>query len=290
MDPRFTVNPPRLRSAASAAISAGLHLAGFVGAIGVVQAGVLARPHPPQKVLTFVMTINPVPPLLIVSRAPRDTGLAPVVKPARDTDQPIQPAAPPVPEPPEPALETRPEPAPMPPSPEPLATALVEAAVPAGRAGPVLGAFDRPPAQRSDASRPIESATAAGFGADRPAVRPVHRVQTVQAGGFELVRASATRAAETRSEPIETPVEIVFKPTPDYTDEAIALKIQGDVALEVEFAASGAVRVLRVVSGLGHGLDEAAAHAAERIRFKPATRAGNPVDVRTTVHIVFRLP
>lgn len=59
--------------------------------------------------------------------------------------------------------------------------------------------------------------------------------------------------------------------------------------LEVEFAASGDIRVLRVVRGLGHGLDEAAVRAVERMRFKPARRQGQPVDVRTTVDVVFRL-
>jgi outer membrane biosynthesis protein TonB len=44
-----------------------------------------------------------------------------------------------------------------------------------------------------------------------------------------------------------------------------------------------------VVRGLGHGLDESAARAAARIRFRPARRAGRPVDVRTIVRIVFRL-
>ena len=50
------------------------------------------------------------------------------------------------------------------------------------------------------------------------------------------------------------------------------------------------VRVLRVVRGLGHGLDEAAQRAALRIRFKPAQSSdGRPVDSRATVHITFRL-
>ena len=58
---------------------------------------------------------------------------------------------------------------------------------------------------------------------------------------------------------MEQPVEILFKPTPAYTDEARALKLEGDVILEVEFSASQGILVLRVVRGLGHGLNEAAA-------------------------------
>ena len=90
-------------------------------------------------------------------------------------------------------------------------------------------------------------------------------------------------------ERVDVPVEILFKPTPVYTEEARRLKVEGDVLLDVEFAATGAVSVLQVVRGLGHGLDEAATTAARQIRFKPAQTSGRPITFRTTVHIVFRL-
>lgn len=289
MDPRFTVLPPRRRSAVSAAVSAGLHLGAFVGAIGAVQAGVLERPPPPQRSLTFVMMLSRELPPPIVAGAPLDAAPA-TVAPVHLADEPVQTAAPPVPEPPAPAPETTEAATPMPPSAKPSAIILGDISGATGRAGPVVGAFDRPSAQRANAPRSTAATASTGFGADRPAARPVHHVQAVQAGGFELARASTTPAVVAPPEPIETPVEIIFKPTPEYTDEAIALRIQGDVVLEVEFAASSNIQVLRVVSGLGHGLDEAAVRAAARIRFKPATRAGSPVDVRARVHIVFRLP
>ena len=57
----------------------------------------------------------------------------------------------------------------------------------------------------------------------------------------------------------------------------------------LEFTAAGEVRVLRVVSGLGHGLDEAAERAASRIRFKPAQSDGRTVVSRAMVYITFRL-
>ena len=85
------------------------------------------------------------------------------------------------------------------------------------------------------------------------------------------------------------PAEVVFKPTPVYTPEARNLRIEGEVVLEVVFEASGKLRVVRVVQGLGHGLDETAMHAAEQIRFKPAKRDGQPSDYTALVHIVFQL-
>ena len=61
------------------------------------------------------------------------------------------------------------------------------------------------------------------------------------------------------------------------------------MTLEVEFTADGKVKVLRVVRGLGYGLDEMAQRAAVQIRFKPATSKGSPVDFRANLTIVFRL-
>jgi hypothetical protein len=47
--------------------------------------------------------------------------------------------------------------------------------------------------------------------------------------------------------------------------------------------------VNRVVRGLGHGLDEAAVAAANKMRFKPAQRSGQAIDSTAIVHVVFQL-
>jgi TonB family protein len=86
-----------------------------------------------------------------------------------------------------------------------------------------------------------------------------------------------------------TPVEITYKPNPIYTDEARSLKLEGEVLLEVSFSANGTLHVNRVVRGLGHGLDEAAVAAANKMRFKPALRGGQPVDSTAIVHVVFQI-
>src|SRR6266852_3431726 len=84
-------------------------------------------------------------------------------------------------------------------------------------------------------------------------------------------------------------VNIVDKPRPQYTAEGRSLRIEGDVVLDLVFLANGSVQVNRVISGLGHGLDEAAARAAQEIKFKPAKRDGQPVDFPARVRIEFRL-
>src|SRR5690348_10904687 len=86
-----------------------------------------------------------------------------------------------------------------------------------------------------------------------------------------------------------TPLVLLSKPRPGYTEEARKLKIEGDVTLQVRFTASGQVEVLRVVSGLGYGLDQLAQSAARHIHFKPATRDGHPVDEVTVIHVTFQL-
>ena len=85
------------------------------------------------------------------------------------------------------------------------------------------------------------------------------------------------------------PVEILFKPSPVYTEEARRMGIQGEVALSVIFQANGAIRIIGVARSLGHGLDQAAVQAATQIRFKPALRDGQPADFPATLRIEFRL-
>jgi TonB family protein len=84
-------------------------------------------------------------------------------------------------------------------------------------------------------------------------------------------------------------VDILSKPRPEYTAEGRSLKLEGDVVVDVVFLANGKVEVSRVVSGLGHGLDEAAVRAAQQIQFKPAKREGEVVDFPARVRIEFRL-
>ncbi len=105
--------------------------------------------------------------------------------------------------------------------------------------------------------------------------------EQVVKGGGPKIAAADTGAA--------TPVEITYKPNPAYTDEARSLKLEGEVLLEVSFGANGSLHVNRVVRGLGHGLDETAIAAANKMRFKPALRGGQPVDSTAIVHVMFQM-
>lgn len=114
----------------------------------------------------------------------------------------------------------------------------------------------------------------------------------VRAGGFGDARTAGSEPvvqARNNAPAAMVPVQIEEKPQPQYTQEARNLKIEGEVHLKVVFQADGRVHVLQVVHGLGHGLDEAAMAAAQKIRFKPAQRDGRPCDMIATVHIMFQL-
>jgi TonB family protein len=131
-----------------------------------------------------------------------------------------------------------------------------------------------------------------GNGVAAPGQEGSGRQGTVQGTNFGSGQAAPGGAP--RSKPAapannDTPVSLISKPTPAYTQEARQRKVEGEVRLEVEFTAAGQVRVLRIVQGLGYGLDEAAVRAAEQIRFAPARRDGQPVDSQGRLSIVFRL-
>jgi len=133
--------------------------------------------------------------------------------------------------------------------------------------------------------------TGFGNGTATPPPRP-RATGTVQPSGFASADVPApptvhSHAAETAAKVL--PAEILFKPTPVYTQEARSLRIEGEVLLEVVLEASGSLRVLRVVHGLGHGLDDNAVKAAQQIHFKPAMKDGQPADSTVVLHIIFQL-
>jgi TonB family protein len=114
---------------------------------------------------------------------------------------------------------------------------------------------------------------------------------SVQTSGFgdQTAAAEAPKKKAAAAESGTTPVDILDKPKPEYTAEGRSLRIEGDVVLELVFRANGTVEINRVVSGLGHGLDETAVKAAKQIKFKPAKREGQVVDFPARVRIEFRL-
>ena len=90
--------------------------------------------------------------------------------------------------------------------------------------------------------------------------------------------------------PVRTGPKVLFKPRPEYTAEARSLHIEGTVMVRLRVSAAGAVQVLGVASGLGHGLDQSAENAVRGTRFQPAVDAsGHPTDWEGVVNVAFQL-
>ena len=82
---------------------------------------------------------------------------------------------------------------------------------------------------------------------------------------------------------------VLFKPEPQYTEDARKNQITGTVVLKVVFASSGDVVQIRVVRTLPFGLTEQAIAAARQIKFEPAKRDGQPVSIAMQLEYNFNL-
>jgi periplasmic protein TonB len=75
----------------------------------------------------------------------------------------------------------------------------------------------------------------------------------------------------------------------DYTEDARRRGIGGEVVLEIVVRRDGTVGDMRVLQGLGGGLDDRALQAVRQWRFTPARRQGAAVDVVVEVAVEFKL-
>ena len=82
---------------------------------------------------------------------------------------------------------------------------------------------------------------------------------------------------------------VLYKVEPEFSEDARKAKYQGTVVLTIEVGEDGKPRGLRVVHGLGLGLDEKAIEAVSRWKFHPALRNGRAVPAPATVEVNFRL-
>ena len=85
------------------------------------------------------------------------------------------------------------------------------------------------------------------------------------------------------------PAVIFDKPSPAYTEEARQAKTQGTCVLWLIVDSSGHPRDVRVVRGLGFGLDAKALEAVRQWKFQPSLKDGKPVDVQISVEVAFHL-
>ncbi len=81
-----------------------------------------------------------------------------------------------------------------------------------------------------------------------------------------------------------------YCPQAQYSDEAVKAKYQGTVLLVVTITAEGKATDIKVVKGVGMGLDEKAIEAVRAWRFSPALGPNHrPAPVRQTIEVNFHL-
>jgi len=186
-----------------------------------------------------------------------------------------------------PPLEPPPEPAAAPPEPAPKPVPHERSHAHAAPPTHVPPPPDAPP--------PPEHPAVTGTGPAAP-VFGVTMASTSQAGAGPAMPigntggafAPAEEAHKGTKEPLP-PVpayEVTTMPLPEgrcdgkYTEEARSAAIEGTVILDLIVSETGRVRDVQIVSGLGHGLTEAAVAAAKRCHFSPGEKNGTPVPVR----------
>jgi TonB family protein len=82
---------------------------------------------------------------------------------------------------------------------------------------------------------------------------------------------------------------IAFKVDPQYSDEARKARVEGRIVMQAVVYKDGSVQIIRVVRGVGFGLDEKAVEALRHWTFNPAMQAGVPVTVALNIETNFNL-
>lgn len=109
----------------------------------------------------------------------------------------------------------------------------------------------------------------------------------------KVVRKAAPLAAALPTDDCDEPPakpKVLTQVKASYTDDAIAAAVEGKVRLQITVDESGNIVDVKVVQGLGHGLDESAIAAARRMSFEPAVRCGKPARATFKLAMAFQLP
>jgi periplasmic protein TonB len=223
--------------------------------------GGLRQPEPPPRAELQgpALQKSPVPPAAIVRRPDPRAGRVPPPSRREPVDQQVAPPAPPPP--------------PVPRVTAPVATAAADAHDKAGTAGEE--ARDRD-SHGTGAGGGAGTGTGSGIGQGEGA-------------GIGEGAGGGTGGGPYRAGSGITPPSVQREVKPDYTEQARRRGIAGDVVLEIVVRSNGSVGDVRVLQGLGSGLDERAVEAVRQWRFSPARRLGTPVDVLVEVAVEFKL-
>lgn len=86
-----------------------------------------------------------------------------------------------------------------------------------------------------------------------------------------------------------TAPRVIHVAHPEFSEEAREDKFSGVVVVGLIVGTDGKPEQVRVLRGVGHGLDEKALEAVRQYRFQPAMENGKPVPVRVNVQVNFQI-
>jgi protein TonB len=227
--------------------------------------GGLRQPAPPPRAqMKGPSTLrSPVPPPRpITSRKPEPKVQRPITPPVRPAPLP-RPVEPPPP-------VAKPEP-----MPQVVAPVVASAADPRDRAGVLESASD---ANSQGPGSGGGAGTGQGTG-----------IGEGEGSGIGPGSGGGTGGGPYRPGSGITPPDLLREVKPEYTEDARRKSVEGDVVLEIVVRRDGSVGSVKVLQGLGAGLDQRAVDAVRQWRFSPARRYGTPVDVIVEVAVEFKL-
>ncbi len=111
-----------------------------------------------------------------------------------------------------------------------------------------------------------------------PAEPPAPAAPTPAPTGSETPASGAAPESASGVQPGLTAPVLIERAEPVYPEAARKAGIGGVVGLELTVSAAGQVTAANVARSAGFGMDEAAAAAARRYKFRPATRHGQPIE------------
>jgi periplasmic protein TonB len=82
---------------------------------------------------------------------------------------------------------------------------------------------------------------------------------------------------------------VLYKPEPEFSEEARKAKFSGNVTVYCYIELDGTPSHVRVVRGVGMGLDEKAVEAVRKYKFKPGVKDGKPVRTDLYVDVDFTI-
>ena len=128
-----------------------------------------------------------------------------------------------------------------------------------------------------------------------PSSAPLSATVAASASAPETAEASAPAPAATWAAPSATSAEASpppsssSPPSPSSPKKLAAAKVSGNILVTLQVDAQGRPTHVRILRGIGLGLDQKAIEAVSQYKFKPALENGRPVPVEMNVEVNFQI-